>query len=262
MVVKPCSSSAGQRLERLVEVGDVVLPVESPPEAADELQLGDVATRCGHGHPQDVEVCVRQGPERVQSLAVLDEPSQQRAAHPLAAEPEGRPVGSVRSWLEPDVREGEARPVVADRVGPPGTRKDVQLLVEDLAALAERHSEGAVLAPTPADGGQHDEPTLGQQVERPELLGEQQRMPKRRDDRAGDDPQSLGRLRDGGHHDEAVRPGVVGWLVPRGRVVAGVLHRACRPGVGSEDDVLAEHHAIDAMPLSLDGHVYHRTEVA
>ena len=43
--------------------------------------------------------------------------------------------------------------------------QDLELLVEDLAALGERHVEGGVLVLAPAHGRLYDEPALADQVE-------------------------------------------------------------------------------------------------
>ena len=65
------------------------------------------------------------------------------------------------------------------------------MLVEEGAALGERHPERLVLVAVPADGGLDDEPALGEEVERAELAGEQQRMAQRRDHGARGEPQPV-----------------------------------------------------------------------
>ena len=90
-----------------------------------------------------------------------------------------------------------------------------QVLVEELAPPLERHPERLVLLAVPAHRRLHDEAPLAQQVERRELVREQDRMAQRRDDRGGDQPQPGRRRRDGAHQDDRVGPGRRGILVAR-----------------------------------------------
>ena len=63
------------------------------------------------------------------------------------------------------------------------------MFIEQLAAALERHPDRLVLGPVPAHRRLDHQPPLGQQIERRELLGEQQRVAERRDDRARDQPE-------------------------------------------------------------------------
>ena len=64
------------------------------------------------------------------------------------------------------------------------------------AALVERHAEGVVLLLVPAHRRLDDEPALAEQVERPQLLRQQQRVAQRGDDGRQRDAQARGRRRD------------------------------------------------------------------
>ena len=59
------------------------------------------------------------------------------------------------------------------------------MLVEQGAAPAERDTEGGVLVAMPADRRLHDQSALRDEVERPQLAREEQRVPQGSDHRAG-----------------------------------------------------------------------------
>ena len=120
-------------------------------------------------------------PERVEAVAVPDDAPQQRAVQRHAAEPHPRPLRPERLRLEVHVVEREVPALERRGRLLPRALHRHQLLVEDGAALVERHAERLVLVLVPRHGRLHDEAPLGQQVERRELLGEQQRMAQRRD---------------------------------------------------------------------------------
>ena len=179
----------------------------------------------------------------------------------LPAEPHARPVRPEGLRLEVDVREPEVLPGVGRRRVAPGRRHRLQLLVEDRAALVERHAERLVLLLVPAHGRLHDEAALAQQVERRELLGEQQRVAQRVDDCRQRDAQARRRGGDGRRQHERVRPGRGRVLVAGRRVVARVAHDAVRTRGRAEHDVLAEHHRVDPRRLGIDGDAHEGAEV-
>ena len=121
-----------------------------------------------------------------------------------------------------------------------------QVLVEDAPRLPNGTPSAVVLVPVPADGRLHDETTFREQVERAELTREQQRVAERGDHGAGGEPHPRRRGGDRGEQHERARPRHRGILVPRQRVVAGVAHDPVRPGARAEDDVLADHHRVEA----------------
>ena len=198
----------------------------------------------------------------MEAVAVADEAPQQRRMQRLPAEPHARPLGPEGLGLEVDVREAEVLARVGRGRVAPGRRHRLQLLVEDRAALVERHAERLVLLLVPAHRRLHDEAPLAQQVERRELLGQQQRVPQREDHRGQRDAQPRRRGRDrGGQHDR-VRPGRGRILVARRGVVARVAHDPAGARGRAEHDVLAEHDRVDARRLGLDGDAHERAQVA
>ena len=138
------------------------------------------------------------------------------------------PSGRKRLRLEVDVGEAEVAAREGGRRVAPGRRHGLELLVEDRAALVERHAERLVLLLVPAHGRLHDQAALAQQVERRELLGEQQRMPQRRDHGGQRDAQPRRRRGDGGRQHDRVGPRRGRILVAGRRVVARVAHDARR----------------------------------
>ena len=101
--------------------------------------------------------------------------------HRLAAEPQPRPVRTPRLGLEVHVLVGVV--LAGERGGrvAPEALPGGEVLVEERAALRERHAERLVLVAVPADRRLDDEAALGEEVERAELAGEQERMAQRRD---------------------------------------------------------------------------------
>ena len=136
------------------------------------------------------------------------------------------------------------------------------MLVEEVTARAEGDAEGLVLRVVPADGGQHHEPPLGEQIERSELAREQQRVAERRDDRACDEPQARRCRSDAREQHERAGPGRRGILVPRQRVLAGVRHQTGLAGARAEHDVLRDHDGVDPGVLRLDRDADERPQVA
>jgi hypothetical protein len=58
------------------------------------------------------------------------------------------------------------------------------MLVQQLATPLERHPERLVLGSMPTHRRLHDQPSSGQEIQGRQLLGQQQRVAQRRDDRA------------------------------------------------------------------------------
>ena len=127
--------------------------------------------------------------------------------------------------------------------------------------MLERHAERGVLLAMPAHRRLDDEPTLGQQVERRELVGEQQRVAQRRDDCRGDQPQPGRDRGDRAHQDDRVGPRRVRVLVARRRVVARIIGTAAGARRGPEHDVLAQHHPVDPRVLGLGRHPHQSPQI-
>ena len=173
--------------------------------------------------------------------------------HRLAAEPDSRAVRSPGFRLEVDVVERVVLTVEArGRLGPDGLPRS-KVLVEQSAALPELDAERLVLLFVPAHCRLHDEPTLGEDVERAELARKYERMPQRRDDCAGSESHSRRRSGDRRQEDQGRRPRHRRVLVPRHRVVARVAHHAVGAGTRAEDDVLTHHRRVEASLLRDDG---------
>ena len=197
----------------------------------------------------------------MEAVPVADEAPQQRGVQRLPAEPHARPVRPEGLRLEVDVGEAEVASLVGRRRVAPGGGHGLELLVEDGAAPVERHAERLVLLLVPAHGRLDDEPPLAQQVERRQLLGEQQRMAQREDDRRQRDAQARRGGRDGRGQHERVGPRRRRILVAGRGVVARVAHDAVGARGRAEHDVLAEHHRVDPRRLGLDGDAHEGAEV-
>src|SRR5581483_6484144 len=93
------------RVQGTLEVRDPIRGRKLRAGAADELELGQVAAGLRHGRAQPLQVVGRRLSERVEAMAVPDEPAQQPRVQRLAAEPEPRAVGTERLRLRVDVLE-------------------------------------------------------------------------------------------------------------------------------------------------------------
>jgi hypothetical protein len=108
---------------------------------------------------------------------VPDGPPDEAVVDASAAEPQRRPAVSERLRLDKRLLEPVVMPRERCRARPPGSAPDLELLVEPVAALGERHPERLVLRAVPPDRRLDDEPPAGQEVERRHVLREHQRMP-------------------------------------------------------------------------------------
>ena len=161
-------------------------------DAADQLQIGSVSSRLGHGAAKRRQLVGGRRPEGMKPAAVAHQPAQHRGAQLHSTEPHARAFGAPRLRLEVGILEveelsGEARWSIS-----PGDLHRLELFIEDRAAAAKRHSHGPILILMPADGRLDDQAALGEQVERGELVCKQQRMPQRSDDRGQRDSDPLG----------------------------------------------------------------------
>ena len=199
--------------------------------------------------------------ERVPAVAVPHHATQEPLVQRARAEPESHALGAQWLRLEPHVLERVEPPRERHRRRLPGRLPRGQVLVEQRAAVGEGDAERAVLGLVPADGGEDDEAAPGEEVERREILREQQRVPERRDDRGRGEPERRRRGGDRREEDERARPRHRRVLVAGERVVARVRHRAVRVRAPAEDDVLAHHHRVEAGVLRLLRHAHERAEV-
>src|SRR5581483_10776991 len=87
------------------------------------------------------EVLLARRAERIESVPPADEPPQQPRVHRLTAEPEPPAVGPVRLRLCVDVVEAVVAPFEARRRVVPQRLPRLEVLVEQFAALLERHAE-------------------------------------------------------------------------------------------------------------------------
>ena len=259
--VYPCAIWPGIASAGTSEIGRARLVRECPADAAHQLELGGVAAGLGQRSPQLLQLGRSGRAERVEATAVADEAPQQCWVQRLTAEPHARSLGTEGLGLEVDVGEREVLARMGRGRVSPGGRHRLQLLVENGAAPVERHAERLVLLLVPADGRLHDQSALAEEVERRQLLGEQQRMPQRIDHRGQRDAQVRGGRGDGGREHERVGPGRGGVLVARRGVVARVAHDPARPRGRAQHDVLAEHDGVDAGRLGLDGDAHECAEV-
>jgi hypothetical protein len=180
---------------------------------------------------------------------------------PRSAEPERRPLGAEGLRFEEDIGEPVMPTLEGCRAHRPGAPPRGQVLVEPLAALPVRDAQRRVFVAMPADRRLHDETASGEQVERRELLRQEQRMAKRWDHGAGDQADALGRCCDRGQQQEGARPRCPRVLVLRQRIVPRVLGLAGLGGARPEHDVLAHHHRVEPRVLRVRGHPYERPQV-
>ena len=197
----------------------------------------------------------------MEAVSVAHEAPQQRGVQRLPAEPHARPVPPERLRLEVDVCEAEVASLVGRGSVAPGGCHGLELLVEDGAATVERHAECLVLLLVPTHGRLDDQPPLAEQVERRQLLGEQQRVAQREDDGRQRDAQARRGCRNGRGEDERVGPRSRRILVAGCGVVARVAHDPFGARGRAEHDVLAEHHRVDPRRLGLDGDAHEGAEV-
>ena len=224
---------------------------EARPQAADHLEV--LEPPAGR-RPRVADRSHRRGvglAEGMEAMAVADEPPEDERADLDPPEPHPRPVPAEGLGLQVDVVEAIVVARKARRRVAPEHAPGLQVLVEQTAAFAERHAERAVLVSVPAHGWLDHQPALGQQVERGELMGEQQRMAQRRDDRRADHPDARRRRGDGAHQHHAVRPRRGRVLVAGRRVLLGVAHPALGARARPQHDVLGEHHSVDPGVLGL-----------
>src|SRR5690242_8058181 len=159
---------ARHRSQRLVQVGDLIRPGKLPPGPAHVLQLVRPPAAGRHRRLQRGQV--PGGTERVEPAPVPDQAGDQPRVQARAAEPQVRATRAGGRWLDPDGAERVVLPVMVHWRATPGFGPDLELLVQDLAALAERDAERVVLVPVPAHGGLHDEPPAAQPVQRGQVL--------------------------------------------------------------------------------------------
>ena len=126
----------------------------------------------------------------------------------------------------------------------------------------ERNPERVVLGSVPAHGRLHDQPSPRQEIERGQVLRQQQRMPERRDDRAGHQPEPGGHGRDGREQHERTRPGRHRVLVAGQRVIPRVRGKAVGVRARSEHHVLADHHRVEPGMFRLDRETHQRRKIA
>lgn len=182
--------------------------------------------------------------------------------HGPAAEPQRRSLGAERLGLEGHLLE----PVVPalERRGrvTPQRSPGRQVIVQELAPLLERRAERLVLGTMPADRGLDDQASLRHQIYRRELLGQQQRMPERRDDGARDQAEPRCGRGDGGEQGDRIRPRGGGVLVAGQRVRAGILGDA--PGISpaTQYHVLAQHHGVEPGGLRIHGGSHEAPQVS
>ena len=172
------------------------------------------------------------------------------------------PFGAERLRFEEHVVEAIERSLegcrrVAPQHGPGG-----EMLIEQRPPGPERDSERLVLGPMPAHRRLDDQAPLGQEIERRQVFGQQERVTQGRDDGAGHQPQPGGRRRDRGQQHERARPRGRGILVAGQGVVARVRGEAVGSGVGSEHHVLADHHGIEPGLFRLHREPDERAEIA
>ncbi|HJL57626.1 MAG TPA: hypothetical protein QF597_09040 [Arenicellales bacterium] len=155
----------------------------------------------------------RSPPTGGDARAGADEPADHGFANVLPSEPHGRALRPPRFWLKVNVVEGEELPGVANGRALPHQPQDLQLLVEDVSAAVEVNAQGGVLISMPGDGWLDDKAPLGEQVECGQIMGENERMPQRCDERNGSDSDARRRLRNRRQQHKIDGHGVTGaWL--------------------------------------------------
>ena len=261
-VRKPRSSCGGTDSRRTPHLGGARVVGEDGAHAAHHLERVGVPAGRGHRLAEPRHLLVGGLPEGMERVAVSNEAPQQAVVQRRAAQPDRRTTRAEGLRLEVDVGEGVVAAVERRGTLPPERGPRGQVLVDEVAARLPRHAHRLVLGAEPADGGLHDEPAGGEQVEGRELLRQEQRVAQGRDDRRRDEPDALRRRRDRRQHHDGARPGGGRILVAHQGILARVRRAASGVRAGREDDVLAEHDGIDARLLGLDGSADERPQVA
>ena len=170
----------------------------------------------------------------MEAVAVLDQTAKDRSVHVLAAEPHVRSLGTPALRLDVDVLEGVVVPVEGGGGLAPDEAHDRELLIEDPAALAERHPHGGVLRLEPRHRRLHDQTPLAQQIEGGELRRGVERMAQGIDERREGDAEPCRARGDGARQDDRIWPGRQRILIPGRRVVARVGHASGCSGLRGE----------------------------
>ena len=204
-------------------------------------------------------------PKRVEAVAVADEPAQQRAVQRPAAEPHAAAPRAGTASAR-GTRRGTRKCVPSNDGGrvAPGALHRRELLVEDRAALAERHAERLVLVRVPAtpSAARRGGPRRAGRAS-PARFASSSGWRSGAITAAGDEAQLRGRGGDRAQQHDRVGQGVAGSWLPGSRVVARVRHHARpRPAIGPSTTCSLEHHRVDARVLGLDRHAHEGAEVA
>ena len=118
---------------------------EAAARAADELELVEFAACLGQRVAQARDVVVGRPAERVPAVAVAHEPAEQPVVERARPEPQPDAVVAKRLRLDPDVLEAVEAPGEGGRRLAPRRVPRREVLVEERAALRERHTERLVL---------------------------------------------------------------------------------------------------------------------
>src|SRR5262249_53749207 len=148
--------------ECLVQVGDLLGTGENAAGAAHVLDLGRAPPGRDQRPGQPRQSSIVRPAKRVEAAAVLDDAVDYPLVHGRAAEPQRRPARPERLRLDPHVAEPVMPPAKAHGGGGPGSRPNLELLVENVTSALERDAQRLVLIPVPADRGLHDEPAVAE----------------------------------------------------------------------------------------------------
>ena len=135
------------------------------------------------------------------------------------------------------------------------------MLVEEAPSLLEGHSERLVLLAVPADRGLHDKAALREEVERSQLAGKDERVPKRREHCDRPEPDASRHRSERREQHERARPRRRRILIAGQRVLARVLHPAGRTRACAEHDVLADHDHVEPRLLRDHPHLDESREI-
>ncbi len=263
-VRNPRSHCGGIAVDRRAQRRGAVVVGEGRAHPADELELRRVAAGRRQPLAQHAQVLVarrtraggsraRSATRRRRSRGCTDSPPSQSRG------PSGRHAfGSSHTSSERVVLAREARGRV-----PPERLPRGEVLVEQPPSALERHAECLVLLAVPAHGRLHDQSPLGEEVERPELAREQERMPQRREhgERAEPDP----RRRCGDRREQDERAGPRQSRDPGSRAARTRAGSPCSPpapALGPSTTCSLTITTSNPACLGDDGHLDERAQVA
>src|SRR5215470_15110626 len=160
--------TGGLRRDRgqgLAEISHAVRVGEDGTGTADQFQSARIPARLPQRGCQSGHLLGGGAAERVEPVAIGHDPLQHPPVHARATQPQLWALWPERLRLEVDVAERVVLARERGRCVPPQHPPRRQMLIEQVATLAEGHPERRVLVLQPGHGRLHDQPAAAEQVE-------------------------------------------------------------------------------------------------